>query len=195
MTKSKKEKNVTRPDSGRVFLKPLLALIPGLKTQIVFWSLVVAGIALDLWSKTATFAWLRQKQQNSFSIIDGFLNLVIAENSGAAFGIAKGQTSMLVAISVIALIVILAIFLLSKNERSLVHVALGLFTAGICGNLWDRIFNDGSVRDFIDIVYWPQKHWPAFNVADSMLCIGVGLMIIASFITEKSYRKHAQQHK
>ena len=74
------------------------------------------------------------------------------------------------------------------------HVALGLFTAGICGNLWDRIFNDGRVRDFIDIVYWPGKHWPAFNIADSMLCIGVGLMIISS-LTEQSYRKCVQQRK
>ena len=98
-------------------MKPALSLLPDMKTQLVFWSLVVAGVGLDLWSKTAIFAWLRQKQQNSFSIIEGFLNLVIAENTGAAFGIAKGQTRLLVTISVIALIVILAIFLLSKRNE------------------------------------------------------------------------------
>ncbi|MCK4752447.1 MAG: signal peptidase II [Planctomycetes bacterium] len=172
----------------------LLSLLPGLKTQLTFWSLVVAGIAGDLWSKAAIFAWLRQKQQVSVSIIDGFFWLVMTENTGAAFGIATGQTRLLIVISTVALVAIIAIFLSSKNERRLVHVALGLFTAGICGNLWDRIFNDGRVRDFIDIVYWPGKHWPAFNIADSMLCIGVGLMIISS-LTEQSYRKCVQQRK
>ncbi len=194
MTESKKKQSITRPDSGRVFLKMLLSLLPGLKTQLTFWSLVVAGIAGDLWSKAAIFAWLRQKQQVSVSIIDGFFWLVMTENTGAAFGIATGQTRLLIVISTVALVAIIAIFLSSKNERRLVHVALGLFTAGICGNLWDRIFNDGRVRDFIDIVYWPGKHWPAFNIADSMLCIGVGLMIISS-LTEQSYRKCVQQRK
>ena len=97
-------------------------------------------------------------------------------------------------VSVIALVIILVIFLLSGTEKKLIHIALGLFAAGVCGNLYDRIFYDGFVRDFIDIVYWPGKHWPAFNVADSMLCIAVGLLVISAS-TGKSSRKHAQQHK
>ena len=55
----------------------------------------------------------------------------------------------------------------------MVQVALGLFAAGVSGNLWDRIFNGGQVRDFIDVVYWPGRHWHTFNVADAMLCIAV----------------------
>jgi len=55
-------------------------------------------------------------------------------------------------------------------------------------------FNEGLVRDFID-VYIGNKHWPTFNVADSLLCIGVGLLIVSTFLTEKSSQKHAQQHK
>jgi len=49
--------------------------------------------------------------------------------------------------------------------------------------LYDRIFNDGRVRDFIDIVYWPGKHWPAFNVADSLLVIAVGLIIASNLLS------------
>ncbi len=195
MTILQDQQNVVCPDSGRAFLKKLLLLVPGLKAQLVFWPLVAGGVALDLWSKKAIFAWLCQKRQNSISIIDGFLRLVMAENAGAAFGIAAGQTWVLITISAVALIAVFAIFLLSKNERRLVHIALGLFAAGICGNLWDRIFNAGCVRDFIDVVYWPGRHWPAFNFADSMLCIAVGLMIIASLVTENSCQKRAQQHK
>jgi len=115
-------------------------------------------------------------------------------NAGAAFGIAAGQRFLLISVSVIALIVIFGIFLYSANERRLIHVALGIFAAGVCGNLYDRLFNDGMVRDFIDIVYWPGRHWPAFNIADSLLCIGVGLMIL-SVLTDKSAQERAQQHK
>ncbi len=94
-----------------------------------------------------------------------------------------------------ALVVIFAIFLFSGSQGKLVHIALGLFAAGVCGNLWDRVFNDGRVRDFIDVVYWPGRHWPAFNVADTMLCIGVGLLVISTFFTGRPLQKHAQQHK
>ena len=149
-----------------------------IKAQLIFWSLAATGFALDLLSKWAVFNWLKQKPGKSVSIIDGFLQLVLAENEGAAFGIAAGQSWLLVAVSVIALMVILAVFLFGGTKRKLVHIALGLFTAGVCGNLYDRIFNNGLVRDFIDVVYWPGRHWPAFNIADSMLCIGVGLLII-----------------
>jgi signal peptidase II len=170
--------------------------MPNLTAQLVFWPVAAVGVVLDLWIKRAVFDWLQQPRgPGSFSLIDGFLQLVIAVNDGAAFGIASGQRYELIAISVIALIVILAVFLFSGTERKLVHVALGLFAAGVCGNLYDRIFNNGLVRDFIDIVYWPSRHWPAFNVADSMLCIGVALIIISSFFTEKSSRKHAQRHE
>jgi len=171
-------------------------MMPNLTAQLVFWPVVAVGVALDLWTKRAVFDWLQQPRgPGSFSLIDGFLQLVIAVNDGAAFGIASGQRYKLIAISVIALIVILAVFLFSGTERKLVHVALGLFAAGVCGNLYDRIFNDGLVRDFIDVVYWSGRHWPAFNVADSMLCIGVALIIISNFFTEKSSRKHARQHE
>jgi signal peptidase II len=81
---------------------------------------------------------------------------------------------------------VFAIFLFGGCKQRLMTVALGLFTAGVLGNLYDRIFNDGLVRDFIDVVYWPGRHWPAFNVADSMLCIAVAILIISMLITQKS---------
>ena len=199
MTEPEKEENGAQPGSGiisrisylvsrytsRFTLCVSRGMLPDLAAQLVFWPLVVIGIALDLWSKRAVFDWLQQQQGNSISIIDGFLQLVIAENAGAAFGIAAGQRYLLVTVSVIALIVIFAVFLFSGTKQKLVQIALGLFAAGVCGNLYDRIFNNGLVRDFIDVVYWPGRHWPAFNIADSMLCVGVGLMIISGFRVPK----------
>jgi len=195
MTELNREQDGARPISGRAFLKRRALVLPGLTAQLIFWPLMTAGFVLDLWSKKAVFDRLQQQQTGSVSIIDGFLRLVMAENAGAAFGIATGRTHLLVALSVIALVVIFAVFLLGRAEQKLAHVALGLFAAGICGNLYDRIFNNGLVRDFIDVVYWPGKHWPAFNVADTMLCVGVGLIIVSGFFTGKSSRKRAQQHK
>jgi len=155
--------------------------MPSLKAHLIFWPISIAGIILDLWSKAAVFDWLKHKPQNSFTIIGGFFRFVLAVNDGAAFGFASGQRWLLTTVSIIALIAVFAIFLFSGYQRKLLYIAMGLFTAGICGNLYDRIFNASLVRDFIDIVYWPGKHWPAFNAADLMLCVAVGLMLITCF--------------
>ncbi len=130
-----------------------------------------------------------------YPVINGFLQIVMYGNDGAAFGIFSGQRYMLIAFSIFALVAIFTIFILGRVKHKLVPLALGLCTAGVCGNLYDRIFNNGDVRDFIDVMYWPGRHWPAFNIADSALCIGVGLMIFATILTEQSVRKHAQQQK
>ena len=144
------------------------ALAP-LKYQLIFWPIVIAGIAADLWTKSAVFNWLYNSRNSTYTVIQGFFRIVLAQNDGAAFGIASGQRHLLTAVSVVALIIILLIFLFTHIKQKLMIIALAMFTAGICGNLYDRVFNDGRVRDFIDIVYWPGKHWPAFNVADSLL--------------------------
>ena len=205
MTEYKKEERA-RTSSCRVLLsdtkKPLHCTssrkgiaVPPLNAQLIFWPLMLIGLTLDLWSKKAVFVWLKEQQSHSISIINGFLQFVEEQNPGAAFGIAAGQRYMLITISVIALIAIFGIFFYSGKERKIVHIALGLFAAGVCGNLYDRLFNNGMVRDFIDVVYWPGRHWPAFNVADTLLCIGVGLMIISTLLTGKSPPEHAQQQK
>ena len=168
--------------------------LPPLTGHLIFWPTAVCGVALDLWSKYAVFDWLEKKQQMSFAVIEGFLNLVLAVNRGAAFGIAEGKRFFLVAVSIIALIVLLGFFFFAGKQKKCTYFILGLFAAGITGNLYDRIFNDGMVRDFID-VYYKNHHWPAFNAADSMLCVAAFLLIITSFISDSISRKRAQQHK
>jgi signal peptidase II len=169
-------------------------IVRDLKVHITFWSLTVAGLSLDLWTKKAIFNFLDTQPDYTFPIIKGFLSLVKATNDGAAFGIAQGRRNILTVVSIIAFFVIVGIYLFSAKKRLLFYVALSFFTAGICGNLYDRIFNYGMVRDFIDVVYWPGRHWPAFNVADSLLCIAVALILWCSF-TEKPSETPAPQHK
>jgi len=151
--------------------------------HLIFWPLMAGGIAFDLSSKAAIFECLRHKPGGTVTIIEGFLEFISVYNRGAAFGIADGQRGFLTIISVIALVVILGLFLFSGVKQRILQVAFGLFAAGVCGNLYDRLFNQGRVRDFIDIVYWPGKHWPAFNVADSLLVIAVGLVIASSLVS------------
>ena len=168
--------------------------LPSLKEHLLFWLIVIGGAALDLWSKSAVFEWLRNKPNQEVTLIEGFLKFVIGYNMGAAFGIAQGKTVLLISVSVIALVVVLFIFVLGKIHGRLMQTALALFGAGIIGNLYDRAFNDGCVRDFIDvlipIIDYP---WPTFNVADSLLCIAVGLMLIHIFTSPSSQKPDHQQ--
>lgn len=152
--------------------------IPDSTAHLIFWPVLIVGLTLDLYSKRFIFDWLRDA--GSVIIIKGILTFVMAENTGAAFGIAAGKRFLLVGTSAIALIGVIAVFIFAHPKQRLVHLALALFAAGVAGNLYDRIFNDGRVRDFIDVVYWPGVHWPAFNLADSMLCISVALLIIST---------------
>ncbi|MHC4511062.1 MAG: signal peptidase II [Planctomycetota bacterium] len=192
MTETRTEEDSTRVTLSRASLKQVPLVLPGSKAHLVFWPLMVGGLVLDLWTKKAVFGWLELYEV--FPVVDGFLQFVPKLNNGAAFGWFAGKAYFLTAVSAIAMVVVLGVFLLGGSRRRLVHIALGLFAAGICGNLYDRIFNDGSVRDFID-VYYRSYHWHTFNVADSLLCIGVGLLIISTSLIEKPARKRDRQHK
>jgi signal peptidase II len=169
---------------------------PDAKAHRIFWSIVIIGTGADLWSKWAIFKWLESlPDPKNYSVIDGLFKLVMVINRGAAFGIAQGKTGILVAVSVIALAVVVGVFVFGRVHQRVVQVALALFAAGISGNLYDRAFNGGGVRDFLDvkipIIDYP---WPAFNVADSMLCTAVGLLLLVN-ITSASSQKHADGQK
>jgi signal peptidase II len=108
-----------------------------------------------------------------------FLNIVYVENKGAAFGMfANLGNNFFMAISVIALVAIL--FYMSKIPKGLELFAISLIFGGAVGNLIDRIML-GKVIDFID-VYVGTWHWPAFNVADSALTVGIILFIISTLM-------------
>ena len=67
-------------------------------------------------------------------------------------------------------------------------LAIALIAGGALGNLFDRL-RTGAVIDFIDL-YWRAYHWPAFNIADSAICIGVGLFLVLSFKEKDTPEKH-----
>ena len=192
MTDAKTNESGARPSLSQFSPKYLKTMLPDRRTHLMFWPLMIGGLLLDLWTKKAAFD--RLEQYEAYSVIDGLLQLVRAENNGAAFGLFAGKSYFLTAISGIAIVAIIGVFLFAENRQKLVNIALGLFAAGVCGNLYDRAFNDGLVRDFIDL-YYRNYHWHTFNIADALLCIGVGLLMISTFLIEPPAQKRDPQHK
>ena len=139
----------------------------------------IAVIVLDAWTK-----WLVTNgidTHESVSIIPDFFQLVHVRNTGAAFGIGANAESRLVplllnagAIGVFCVVVVYAVR--SAVTDRLLQTGLHLILGGAIGNLLDR-FRFGFVVDFLD-VYVGNHHWPAFNVADSAICIGIGLLFL-----------------
>ncbi len=115
-----------------------------------------------------------------------FLNIVHVENKGAAFGVLSNlSNNVFIFISFIAIIVI--IFYLSRIPKGLELFSLSLVLGGAAGNLIDRI-KIGKVIDFIDF-FINEWHWPAFNVADSALTVGIILFIL----TNLRHKKHTKK--
>ena len=107
-------------------------------------------------------------------IIPKVLGFTTTINQGAVFGIAQGKVSLFLGFSVIALAVILWVFATSCARQRVVHIALGLITAGALGNLYDRAMFHG-VRDMLK--FYVDWYPYIFNVADVCLCVGVPLLI------------------
>ena len=102
-----------------------------------------------------------------------FLQLVSVRNEGAAFGMFSGLGNpVFIVVSLVAITVVFFLLLTSKEDRW----GLALILGGAAGNLIDRIVFK-KVTDFIDL-FAGRFHWPAFNVADSAICIGIGLMAL-----------------
>jgi signal peptidase II len=120
-------------------------------------------------------------------VIAGFFSLVHWHNTGAAWGIFQHNNLLLTVVSLVTVLVLWWFRHSFPVERPGSRLALGLIAGGIIGNLIDRI-RLGSVIDFLDFSIGPH-HWPAFNVADSAICIGVGLYIILSWRTGGSMEK------
>ena len=136
-------------------------------------------IVLDIWTKALVLA--RIDMHETITIIPNFFQLVHVRNTGAAFGIGANASSRLVplllnagAIAVFFVVVVYA--LRSAVTDRVLQTGLHLILGGAIGNLLDR-FRFGYVVDFLD-VYVGSKHWPAFNVADSAICIGIALLFL-----------------
>src|SRR5690606_17589022 len=122
--------------------------------------------------------------------IPGWLRFEYTENHGAVFGLGQGQRLLFLVVSVAA-VGFLSYLFASSGRRRLMQVVLGMLLAGVLGNMYDRV-SFGYVRDMIHAL--PGRAWPGtttpifpwiFNIADSLLCAGVAMMLLLNFF-EKS---------
>ena len=142
-------------------------------------------IILDLWSKHLISHSMQLYQ--SIPIIDGFFNFTLLHNYGAAFSFLADQPGwqrwFFTFVSSIMSVVIFIWLLRLKQHEQLLAIALALVLGGAIGNLWDRV-TLGYVVDFLDVfisINQEEKHWPAFNIADSAISIGAVLLLIDTF--------------
>ncbi len=172
----------------------------------------VLGLTLDLWSKSYAWKALAvgvperdpytmhlRVDSDTATPIPGWLHFKVTVNEGAVFGLGQGNQTLFAVVSVAAIAFLCYLFATSGNRRFYQFV-LGMLLAGVFGNLYDRmVFH--YVRDMLYML--PGKTWPGtwtipligypgpgrdvfpwiFNVADSLLCVGVGLMIVYSLFT------------
>lgn len=123
-------------------------------------------------------------------VVTSWLRFVYSENPGAAFGLFGDKSwgrHFLTGISLLAGVFLFWFVVKTEDRPVLTSVTLGLILGGVIGNVWDRLFNDGRVRDFIDfhIDAW-EFRWHTFNIADSGISVGVVLLLVLGFFPRKN---------
>jgi signal peptidase II len=142
-------------------------------------AIAAAVLVLDQLAKLLVVRFMRLHQ--SIALVDGFLSLTHVRNTGAAFGLFAGRLATLqvpffLVISTIAVILLLWFLRGVAAERRLIVAACGAVIGGALGNMLDRVAL-GEVIDFVD-VYVGAYHWPAFNVADAAITVGVTVLCL-----------------
>ncbi|RII31213.1 MAG: signal peptidase II [Geobacter sp.] len=153
----------------------------------LFGIITVLGLILD----QATKLYIDRSMQlfQSIPLLDNFFHITYVRNRGAAFSFlshASWRLPFFIGVSIVAAIAILIAFIRLRNNQKLAQISLAMIFSGAIGNLIDRL-RMGEVIDFLD-AHWYQHHWPAFNVADSMICVGVFLLAIDMLREEKRHR-------
>ena len=155
----------------------LLATVPS--ALIVVFDQITKALIVN------TFARGQSKE-----IIPGLFNLCHTRNTGVVFGMFPGRSWLFAALTMAAIIILmLLVRSIEESASRWQYVAYGLIIGGAIGNLIDRV-RVGSVTDFLDF-YIGRYHWPAFNVADSAVCVGVAFLLLSTITAAKRDKSDA----
>lgn len=167
---------------------------------LLFVGTTAVGLAADLFTKVWAFNALSPAivklpdgkvfvtYTDTYHFIPGWLEFTCTANQGAVFGLGQGQRVLFIVVSILAIGFLSALFARSDKHRGYQFI-LGMLLAGVLGNMYDRI-TLGYVRDMIHgLPQWPSLFPWIFNVADSLLVVGVSLMIIRGFFVPSSEPK------
>jgi signal peptidase II len=150
-------------------------------------AIVALGIVLlDQVTKLWVAASMRLHQ--SIPVVDGLFDLTYVRNTGAAFSMFAGsapgiRVPFFIIVSLVAVVVILSFVRHTPANQKVALAGCAFVLGGAVGNLIDRVAY-GEVIDFLD-VYWGDWHWPAFNVADSFITVGVVLLLLRGVLVRE----------
>lgn len=155
---------------------------------ILFGTIAAFGLVFDQITKLYVDRTMHLYQ--SIPVVDNFFHITYVRNRGAAFSFlshASWRVPFFITVSLVAAIVIIIAYNKLREDQKLAQVSLSMIFSGAVGNLIDRL-RLGEVIDFLD-VHWYQHHWPAFNVADSLICVGVFLLAYDMLREEKRLKQ------
>jgi signal peptidase II len=152
-------------------------------------------VLLDRWTKRIVAQ--RIPLYSHIQVIPGFFRLTHTENTGAAFSLFADSTShwktaMLIAFSMIALMVVSILLWKNHHAHLVTGIGLSLIMGGALGNLWDRLAR-GRVVDFL-LFYYKHYQWPVFNLADSAIVIGAGLLVLEILLHKSSAGEESRRN-
>ena len=152
----------------------------------------IVTVVLVIDQITKYYIYSRFRLGESLPVIPDLFSITYVRNTGAAFGLFHRAPTwfrdpFFVVVPILALVVISTLLMSVPQAKKLPQVGLSLIFSGAIGNLIDRV-RFGYVVDFLD-VFWREHHWPAFNVADSCIVVGVGIVLILSFFEEKHQKE------
>jgi signal peptidase II len=156
------------------------------------WQLFCTIALVGLISDQVTKVYIDRSMRlfDSIPVIDNFFHITYVRNRGAAFSFlsdASWRLPFFITVSIIAAFVILIALRKMRDDQKLAHISLSMIFSGAVGNLIDRV-RLGEVIDFLD-AHWYRHHWPAFNVADSLICVGVMLLAVDMMLEEKRQKE------
>ena len=144
--------------------------------------IAITSIVLDQIIKNVFFLFMNYG--DSIAIIDGFFNITLIGNTGAAFSILSSNTILLILISIIVLNALYFGFIKGKNLNAIEQISFGLLIGGIMGNLIDRVIHM-QVIDYLDFNFFGFD-FPVFNLADILIVVSMVLIIVQIFKGEKN---------
>lgn len=126
---------------------------------------------------------------HSIPVIKNIFHITLVFNRGAAFGILQKSTTFLIYAGIVFILLFFILMKKEKKKSTLFLIACGLIIGGAFSNLWDRLYL-GYVVDYIDF-----RVWPVFNISDSCITIGAGLLFWESYQGRKKIKMHKQENR
>lgn len=187
MARSRSRRSASGKDAPAGDLHPPAYRSP--RAVMLFLAFAAGGTIVDLWTKAWAFTALHSTYPTSKVLIPDFLKISLSTNPGIVFGLTALPGWVVQVATVGAMIAVGVLFAGSARKYWGLHSALGMVLAGAIGNLYDRVFVtvalpkqpicEGHVRDFIDVtIPVVGFRWPVFNIADVLLVVGLGIIIL-----------------